>query len=524
MRPTGQFVFSDRDVMGQRLAKAPPPPAADTIRRMFDVAEGALRGAERFVSSVVEIDPRLAAALEQEVLLVTGRKAVIQPKILTPSSMFLDGSAGDERIPASARQREREREKLFPQIPASRLALDWCGVQYNALLVQQRADALRHETSKNKSNALYLADIRVLLADLTRLMRQRDGLDHVMFQAMQQIHLLGVPARVLAEQLTLLDCANFAQLRVEKELEFSGWLGQERRLRAPHLTAQREFAGFVSHWVAWEVLRPEQSPQQRAECVIHLVAVGKVLADLASYHMLLAVIRGLSCPAILRLRSLATLLPKRTVIEWDRLQLLVLDGTRHRALVSKAPATCIPALDTAYLSELLYFEPQLLTATRPADPSTARHKFVKYCAALERLRFQAAQTVPAQLSLHPAIQHFILTRPFWSDGELMAASKEIEATGATPADYPVRLLHRRYLDDPDRLFFPLVYSARQEDSLPVAASPVAQGSELELGEQPDNALTLAPVNDVEERVARRLAISNLARPSLDAFQLPIETV
>jgi hypothetical protein len=56
---------------------------------MFEVAEGLLKQAEALVGNVVEIDTKLTDALEAEVSLVTGNKASIQPKILTPSVIYL---------------------------------------------------------------------------------------------------------------------------------------------------------------------------------------------------------------------------------------------------------------------------------------------------------------------------------------------------------------------------------------------------------------------------------------------------
>ena len=170
-------------------------PAAETVKKLFQIAEGFLRQAEELVSSVVEIDVKLAEALEAEVLLVTGNKASIQPKILTPSLMFRNrNSVGNnfESVPVSSPVVEAfyEGDKLFPQIPSSRLSLDFCGVLYNSLLVLKRAGVLRTDTAKNKSNALYLTNLRTVLKDLTKLQIQRDALDHLIFQSQEQLELL----------------------------------------------------------------------------------------------------------------------------------------------------------------------------------------------------------------------------------------------------------------------------------------------------------------------------------------------
>ena len=104
---------------------------------MFAIAEGFVKQAELLVSNVVEIDGKLADALEAEVLLVTGKKAVIQPRILTPSLMFRDTSETSDfdSVPVLNPADLLEKDKLFPQIPLSRLSADFCGVLYNALLV-----------------------------------------------------------------------------------------------------------------------------------------------------------------------------------------------------------------------------------------------------------------------------------------------------------------------------------------------------------------------------------------------------
>ncbi len=533
MRKSFHGTFSTRDSFNKRLATTAPCPDAQLVREMFAVAEGCLEKAEKYISVVVEIEARLAEALQKEVLLVTGDRAQIHPKVLSPSLMFRDELS--QPAPEGPQFSEfTEKEKLFPQIPASRLALDFCGVQYNSLLVLKRTGVLRSENAKNKANALYLGDIRSLLDDLEKLRRQREGLEHVLFQAQQRIpNVLAVAPRVLAEQLSLLDSLNFAHLQPASELEFSGWLGKERRLRAPNLTAMREFAGFISHVVTWECLQPGLTLQQRAECIIHFVAVGECLEEMASYHMLMAVMRGLSMHSLLRLGPLISILPKKTIISWDNLQSMVLDGNRQRALLSKAPGSCIPALDTAYLAELLYFEPQLLTLKRVSeadDQNKAHHKFVKYCEALEKFRLQSVRFYGLKLSCHPAIQHFLLTRPFLSETELMAASQSILSSGAaevlTPQNYPVKVFYRRYLDDPDRLFLPLQYSARQEEDLPVLQDepedtiPV---DDLSLGEQPtlvDHEIIM--MDDAEERVARWQGTKASVIPPISNFSYPID--
>lgn len=538
MRKSFKGTFSSRDALNKRLADGPPSPDANVVRDMFSAAVGCLAKAEKHVASVVEIDAKLAEALEKEVSLATGDRAQIHPKILSPSLMFRDGdkAAPSEMEHSPPKFTEfTEQNKLFPQIPASRLALDFCGVQYNALLVLKRADLFRSENAKNKANALYLGDIRSLLDDLEKLRRQREGLEHVLFQAQQQIpSVLAVQPKVLAEQLSLIDSLNFSHLNAPAELEFSGWLGKERRLRAPNLTAMREFAGFISHAVTWECLQPGLTLQQRAECIIHFIAVGECLAEMGSYHMLLAVIRGLSTHAILRMGSLMDLVPKRTIISWDNLQSMVLDTNRQRALLTKAPGSCIPAVDTAYLSELLYFEPQLLTLKRVQEASEedggAQHKFSKFCEALEKFRLQSTRFYGLKLSCHPAIQHFLLTRPFLSEAELMAASHLIVRPGApemlTPQHYPIKVFYRRYLDDPERLFLPLQYSARQEEDLPVmkdlpedAISP----DDLSLGEQPTLIQhEIIPMDDAEERVARWQGSQTSVIPPAANFSYPID--
>ena len=542
MRKSFHGTFSTRDAFNKRLASAAPCPDAQLLKEMFAVAVGCLEKAEKYVSSVVEIDAKLAEALQKEVLLVTGDRAQIHPKILSPSLMFRDDLTRpvEQESETTPKFTEfTEKDKLFPQIPASRLALDFCAVQYNALLVLKRAELFRSENAKNKANALYLADIRSLLDDLEKLRRQREGLEHVLFQAQQQIpNILAVTPRVLAEQLSLLDSLNFAHLHPGAELEFSGWLGKERRLRAPHLTAMREFAGFISHVVTQECLQPGLTLQQRAECIIHFVAVGECLAELASYHMLMAVMRGLSSHALLRLGPLMSMLPKKTIISWDNLQSMVLDGNRQRALLSQAPGSCLPALDTAYLSELLYYEPQLLTLKRvpdagkgdeEAEGGKAHHKFAKYCEALETFRLQSTRFYGLKLSCHPAIQHFLLTRPFLSEAELMAASHLILASGAEvlpPPNYPVKVFYRRYLDDEDRLFLPLQYSARQEEDLPVLKDEPEDSvpaDDLSLGEQPallDHEIIM--MDDADERVARWQGTEASVIPPISNFSYPID--
>jgi hypothetical protein len=234
------------------------------------------------------------------VSLVTGNKASIQPKILTPSLLFRN--LPDDKFETVLTQSEEtylEMDKLFPQIPSSRLSLDFCSFS---------------------SRALYLANLRRVSRDLGKLRIQRDALDHLIYQSQDQLEVLSLQPAVLTEQLILIDSNLYSHVHVIKELRFASWISKERRQRAPYLTAMREFAGYFSHWITSEIFNPGMTMQQRAEVLIHFVVVGECLAELASYNMLAAVIRGLSTPAILRIGPLFEILLKRTLMSWDTLQ------------------------------------------------------------------------------------------------------------------------------------------------------------------------------------------------------------
>lgn len=491
---------------------SPPCPAVETVTKLFQVAEGFVRQAEGLVGSVVEIEGRLAEALEAEVLLVTGNKAKIIPKILTPSLMFRTNAVDDKQQDMNEDNTHDisrfEKDKLFPQIPSSRLALDFCGILYNSLLVLKRADALRHEPAKQKSNALYLSGLRSVLMDLGRLQVQRDALDHVIFQSQDQLQLLSLDPRLLAEQLSLVDSHLFSHMHVVEELSFASWIGKERRQRSPYLTAMREFGGYVSRWVTWEIVKPGLSMQQRAELVIHFIGVGECLAELASYNQLSALIRGLSSPAILRLGPLFDVLPKRTLMAWDTLQGFIQEPIKQRALLSKAPATCIPAIDTAFLVDLLAVEPELLCLKARA-PESVKNKFAKYCESLEKFRLQSTRVYGIKHALHPALQHFLLSRPFNSTAELKALSESIlppsDPNVLNPESCLIKTLHRRYLDDDDRMFFPLQAIEPQQQT---DAPQVVEEQPFSLGEQPEGIeiKSFYSMDDVDERAARINAV------------------
>lgn len=477
---------------------------------MFEVAGLFVRQAEELLPGVVEIDAKLADALEREVSLVTGDKARIQPKILSPSLMFREGPPGSTGSGAygssvSALQTPKNRQflfepdKLFPQIPVSQLSLDFCSVLYNVLILLKRAHNLRHESPKNKSNALFLGALRSIHADLGKLQSQRDGLDHLITQAQDNLELLDLKPTVLAEQLSLIDAAIFAHVKVVDELQFGGWIGRERRQRAKFITAMRELGGYISHWVTWEILKPTLDMSQRAKIIIHFIGVGECLAEMASYNMLAAIIRGLSTASVLRIGPLLQIVPKRSLISWDNLQSISADPVKQRALLSKSPSTCIPAFDTAYLLDLLAIEPENLCVKNA--------KFSKYCEALERFRLQSKRAYGLKFALHPALQHYLLTRPFLSSAELRAASHLVLAPDAAgvlvPEAAPIKPFHRRGLDEDERLFLPLSATAalvKEEEKINKAVEDEEQFS---LGEQPEtNFGSFYPLNDAEERAAR----------------------
>lgn len=496
--------------VGRNKSKPNSCPSVETVKKVFEVAEGFLKQAEALVGNVVEIDTKLAEALEAEVLLVTGNKASIQPKILTPSLMFRGlPSANDNFETVSVTttiltDAYLEKDKLFPQIPSSRLSLDFCGVLYNSLLVFKRAHVLRSETAKNKSNALYLTNLRGVLKDLGRLQIQRDALDHLIYQSQDQLELLSLQPVVLAEQLSLIDSNLYSHMQVIEELQFASWISKERRQRAPYLTAMREFGGYISHWITSEILKPALTMQQRAEVLVHFVGVGECLAELASYNMLAAVIRGLSTPAILRIGPLFEILPKRTLMTWDTLQGQVQEPIKQRALLSKAPATCIPSIDTAYLLDLLTIEPELLSL-KSKGPEDVMHKFGKYCEAIEKFRIQSTRVYGIKHALHPAIQHYLLSRSFLSTLELNAASHLLLPPSdilniLTPDLCLIKPFHRRYLDDDDRLFLPLKLV---ENINKVVEDKCEVEEKFSLGEQPETKIdSFYPMDDVDERAAR----------------------
>lgn len=490
-------------------------PAEETVAKMYQIAEKFVQRAESVLGSVVEIDSKLAEALEAEVLLVTGNKAKIQPKILSPSLMFRGTEEPKSNDQVSRTKGTFEPDKLFPQIPFSKLALDFCGVQYNALLVLKRAEELRQSSAKSKSNAIYLSGLKSILRDLRTLSRQRDAIDHLLHQSQEELCLLNLDPVVLAEQLSHIDSMLFSHMNVIEELQLAGWIGRERRLRAPYLTAMREFGGYISHWVTWEVLKPELlSYQQRAEAVVHFVGVAECLSELASYNQLAAVIRGLSSPAILRLGPLFDLLPKRTLMAWDTLQQSVIEPIKQRALLQKPPSTCIPAFDTAYLLDLLAFEPDLLTLKgKPASSiaQAAQKKFSKYVEAMEKFRLQSLRSYTLKQSpLNPAVQNFLLSRPFLSRKELMGMSLAILSPHDTenvlkPEACLIKQFYRRYLDDEDRLFMPLANkNEHSTDNSATIKITTEDDSKFSLGEMPETMQTSSfyPLNDVDERAAR----------------------
>lgn len=333
---------------------------------------------------------------------------------------------------------------------------------------------------------------------------QRDALDHLICQSQDQLELLSLQPAVLAEQLSLIDSNLYSHMRVVEELQFASWISRERRQRAPYLTAMREFGGYVSHWITSEILKPALTMQQRAEVLIHFVGVGECLAELASYNMLAAVIRGLSTPAILRIGPLFEILPKRTLMSWDTLQGQVQEPIKQRALLSKAPATCIPAIDTAYLLDLLAIEPEQLSL-KSKGSEEVKHKFGKYCEAIEKFRMQSTRVYGIKHVSHPAVQHFLLSRPFLSSLELKAASDLLIpptdlVNVLSPEHCLIKPFHRRYLDDDERLFLPLDKLKKEtiEDDVKFEVE-----EKFSLGEQPETKIeSFYPIDDVEERAAR----------------------
>ena len=132
---------------------------------------------------------------------------------------------------------------------------------------------------------------------------------------------------------------------------------------------------------------------------------------------------------------------------------------------------------------------------------------------MEKFRLQSVRVYGLKYSLHPALQHFLLSRPFLSSNELRAASHLVLPSDhpdvLIPERSPIKPFYRRYLDDDDRLFLPLKPKLKSDgdggdDINDNINNDINDANDhFSLGEQPETIQkSFYPFDDVDERAAR----------------------
>ena len=111
---------------------------------------------------------------------------------------------------------------------------------------------------------------------------------------------LDVKARLLAEQLTLLEAEFHARVR-HCELFEMQW--EKKPENAPNVNAMTDYFNRVSLWVATQVAR-EESPKLQAKVVAKFIKVAEHLMILRNYNSCVQIMSGLSNVAIQRLKRL----------------------------------------------------------------------------------------------------------------------------------------------------------------------------------------------------------------------------
>ena len=117
---------------------------------------------------------------------------------------------------------------------------------------------------------------------------------------------------------------------------------------------------------------------------------------------------------------------------------------------------------------------------------------------------QSTRVYGIKHSIHPALQHYLLSRPFLSRTELKAASEMVLAPSdtaniLTPESCLIKPFHRRYLDDDERLFLPLSPDKLKEEE----GEKYEREEPFSLGEQPETEIKkFYPMDDADERAAR----------------------
>jgi len=162
----------------------------------------------------------------------------------------------------------------------------------------------------------------------------------------------------IARQLTLIEFGIFSQI-VPTELLNKVWIDPDQRHKAQRVIEMMDRFNEVVNWVASSILTTD-SKQNRRLMIIKFIRIAENLKMLKNFQTLFAVLSGLNCNAISRLKETFNEIPiKSKEVLNDLLGILPKDGNNktYREFLRYSALPCIPYLDII-LKDVLAIEEQ----------------------------------------------------------------------------------------------------------------------------------------------------------------------
>eukprot|EP00753_Platysulcus_tardus_P017951 PLAT6647.4.p1 GENE.PLAT6647.4~~PLAT6647.4.p1 ORF type:complete len:730 (+),score=224.04 PLAT6647.4:42-2231(+) len=160
---------------------------------------------------------------------------------------------------------------------------------------------------------------------------------------MPRMDLRNFSVQKLAEQLTYVEFNTFFCSITDWEMLGRGWNSSKDKLNsAPHVIAMIELFDRRSAWVGSQVFQEGNLPMDRAEIVIHLIAVALECLKLQNFHTVFSLVAGLDAPYISRQKSMWALIPEKFTAQFARLRRIVeptKNYSTYRRMLSNAASS-----------------------------------------------------------------------------------------------------------------------------------------------------------------------------------------
>eukprot|EP00842_Homolaphlyctis_polyrhiza_P006868 jgi/Hompol1/770/HPOL_001370-RA len=162
---------------------------------------------------------------------------------------------------------------------------------------------------------------------------------------------------VIAQQLCLMEWSYLRRVK-QRDLLHELWTKSKPKRPAESVSDCIGMFNRISAWVATSVLI-EKEPKLRARVIAKFMRIAQWVRTHNNYNTLLAIIGGLTCSSIIRLRQTHQLLAEaRERADFDELEkLMSLDKSlaNYRAALKQSSPPCIPYLGT-FTRDLVYIE------------------------------------------------------------------------------------------------------------------------------------------------------------------------